>query len=521
MRSAGSAHRIVRLAMRKGDDVSVLRHRMSAAVIGLIAPAFLLSGCGTRVERQSSSSLPAQDSAVQAASSDPAGESVPAVGDPTAPTAGSAGVASPSATAPGPTAAGPAKRAVTATTGLPKSAADAAADRGGGPASTGSAAAPKPPTSGGPGPAPVAPATRSPLLLASVGSYSGPAGSALLPMLQGAQVWVTHINSRGGVNGHPVKLFVYDDGFDPARHRAQIQEAVERRKVLAFLQNGETQTGGSSVDYVTEKRIPVIGITGGESWAYSSPMYFPQLPSANFQLDGAPPSVARMLVPRGVTKIGTIVCVEIPECSNGERVWSNSAKRVGMEYIYRAKASLTQPDFTAECLAARNAGAQSLFVLMDPNTVGRIAASCARQNSHPTIALMGTALAAFMERDPNLDGLVAHTTIVPWFTSGTPATDEFQSAMAQFGKDVSPYTAVWGWVSGKLLEKAGANLPEPPTTAAILDGLWSIKDDTLGGMTMPLTFVRDEKPKGLACGYDIFVQKGRWVSPDNSALHCQ
>lgn len=55
------------------------------------------------------------------------------------------------------------------------------------------------------------------------------------------------INERGGLNGHAVRLLAYDDGGgDPARNRAQAQEAVERQHAIAFLMNGADITGQSS-----------------------------------------------------------------------------------------------------------------------------------------------------------------------------------------------------------------------------------------------------------------------------------
>src|SRR5439155_15279522 len=71
----------------------------------------------------------------------------------------------------------------------------------------------------------------SPVLLATVGTYSGPVGGLFTNILSGAQVWMKDINARGGLNGHPVKIFVYDDGGDPARHRAQVQEAIKQRHI--------------------------------------------------------------------------------------------------------------------------------------------------------------------------------------------------------------------------------------------------------------------------------------------------
>jgi hypothetical protein len=77
-----------------------------------------------------------------------------------------------------------------------------------------------------------------------------------------------------------------------------------------------------------------------------------------------------------------------------------------------------------------------------------------------------------------------------------------------------------GWVAGKLLQRAGAKLPEPPTSEAILQGLWTIEGDTLGGLTSPLTFRKDEPAVPTSCWFNLAL-KGRWSSPDNYQLHCR
>ena len=45
--------------------------------------------------------------------------------------------------------------------------------------------------------------------------------------------------------------------------------------------------------------------------------------------------------------------------------------------------SLTQPNFTAECLAARNAGLTFLMLGMDTNSERRVISSCAQQGYNP------------------------------------------------------------------------------------------------------------------------------------------
>ena len=63
-------------------------------------------------------------------------------------------------------------------------------------------------------------------------------------------------------------------------------------------------------------------------------------------------------------------------CRDGAEVFPKYAPKAGFEFVYQGSGSLAQPDFTAECLAARNAGAQVLVPIMDANSVQRIARSC-------------------------------------------------------------------------------------------------------------------------------------------------
>src|SRR5581483_1485786 len=123
----------------------------------------------------------------------------------------------------------------------------------------GAGSSPTPPAEGTPG----APAKRDPLAIASVGTISGPIGAVFAPGGLAVQAWANYVNTKGGVNGHTVNLLVYDDGGDPARHRSQVQEAIERRHVVAFVYNPESIAGRASQEYISSKRVPVIGDEGG------------------------------------------------------------------------------------------------------------------------------------------------------------------------------------------------------------------------------------------------------------------
>jgi branched-chain amino acid transport system substrate-binding protein len=300
-----------------------------------------------------------------------------------------------------------------------------------------------------------------------------------------------------------------------------VQEAVERRKVIAFLTNAEVLTGKGSVDYLTQKRVPVIGSETASPWFYESPMYFPQASSGDSVLLGILGNAARLMLPQGKKKMGSLSCNEAQACRDADRVFGETAEKMGFEYVHRGKASLAQPDFTAECLAARNAGVEAWIIVMETSSVNRIANSCARQGYKPTLSVPHSTATDEQKNNPFLDGLITGSMVFPYFQDTTPATQEFQAATNSYRANLATGIALaTGWVSGKLLERAAGDLPEPPTSDAILKNLYTLRNDTLGGLTMPLTFTEDKPPAPLACWFDLLVREKKWITPDNFGLHC-
>jgi branched-chain amino acid transport system substrate-binding protein len=363
---------------------------------------------------------------------------------------------------------------------------------------------------------------KSPVKVASVGTYSGIVGGGAAPNLQGVQVWVRYINAKGGVNGHPVTLNVVDDGGDPARHRAEVQEQIERENVIAFLNNFEPISGKQSVEYVTSKRVPAIGSDTGSQWFYSSPMYFPQVSSGDGLLIAAIAGSAQQAIQRGTKKFGYVFCQEAQICRDADRVWAEYGRKFGLEVVYRAQVSLAQPDFTAECISAKSAGVEVFAPALDPAALGRLVASCARQGYRPLFSFMSNMVLDRQKDDPNLKGAIATTNAFPYFEEDTPATLEFRDAMRKYGPSGTPNAVgnAQGWVSGKLFEKAAADLPEPATREALLARLWSIKDDDLGGLTLPLRFTRDQPAPMVVCWFNIALESDKWSSPDRFKRSC-
>ena len=76
-------------------------------------------------------------------------------------------------------------------------------------------------------------------------------------------------------------------------------------------------------------------------------------------------------------------------------------------------------------------------------------------------------------------------------------------------------------MTGKLFEKAAANLPDNPTSEDILRGLWAMRNETLGGLSGPLTFIEGQPAAPLTCYWPVRAKDGKWVAPTGGQGVCK
>jgi branched-chain amino acid transport system substrate-binding protein len=332
------------------------------------------------------------------------------------------------------------------------------------------------------------------------------------------------VNAAGGLAGHQVQLLVADDAGDPARNRALTQQMIERNHVVAFVHNMAPLSGQASVTYVEEKRIPVVGSEGGSSWVNENSMYFPQMSSdrfAAYSFAGAAATAARA---EGKKKVALFYCAEVQGCATVTK--ADAYREFGMEVVHQGRISVAQPDFTAECLSARDAGAEVVWLGSDAQTPARFAESCARVGDYrPLFTWASQVTTDRQAKNPNLQGAAIGPPAAPWFVDGLPAVREFRDAMARFATGVSiDGSALQGWASAKLFERAARRLSQRPTSSDILDGLWSVAGDDLGGLTFPLRFDREAPNNATyeqSCWWIVRIRHEEFTSPDGGQRHCR
>ncbi len=374
-------------------------------------------------------------------------------------------------------------------------------------------------------PAAAGPANKPLIKLGAVGTFSGPVGALVKDTINGIRVWQQWTNARGGVNGHPVEVLVGDDGGDPARYISIQRQFVEKDGVVAFLYGTLGFSPNGNNKYLDSQKIFTFGTEGGLETAYNNPWVLTATPTGLVNADSILKALGDVARPLGKKKFAEFACSDFGLCDNFDKRWGDpeAAKAVGFDAVVaRGRPSLTQPDYTAQCLAAKNGGAEVVMLALDTASLRRFAGDCARQNYKPIFGTADLLALSSLPTDPNVDGLIVASKMAPWTDISVPGIAEVTKAFAQYSPGALPTGGnTNGWILGEFFAAAGANFPDGAITKADVEaGVYKIKNNNLKGMTFPITMTKGQPMKRQLC-YGVVVIKNKQYSKfPGQALRC-
>jgi branched-chain amino acid transport system substrate-binding protein len=363
---------------------------------------------------------------------------------------------------------------------------------------------------------------KSTINLGSVGALSGIVGAFTVGGVQAVKSAVSAINATGGLDCHPLKYHVADDGSDPARNAAATQKMVEEDHVIAFLWSGNPIASGGSIGYLEKHRVPMIGGTGGET--FTSPIFYPVAASGRNLIVANYGMFSTTLTPEQKQHVAVLTCVEATICSSfGTSDALAIARDAGLGVVYSGVASLAQPDYTANCQSAKNAGAQAFFIVGDGGMLTRTVRSCALVTFNPQFGSSPVAIAPSLVQDSRLQGLILGGTTLPWMVPSNAQAAAYVATLTKYTPGASPSGAgSVGWASWLVFQYAlRKGVPDNPTSADVVSGLNQIKNNTFGGFTAPLTFAPNQDQPSPACWWTIAIKDKQFVSPDGGKRHCK
>ena len=97
----------------------------------------------------------------------------------------------------------------------------------------------------------------------------------------------------------------------------------------------------------------MIGNGGSSTESFKNPLFFPP----GQTIDSLIPSMVSAAKQAGVTKLGMVYCSAAPVCATLADPAKAAAQAQGLDFVFATAIPEQAPNYTAPCLAAKQAGA--------------------------------------------------------------------------------------------------------------------------------------------------------------------
>jgi branched-chain amino acid transport system substrate-binding protein len=226
----------------------------------------------------------------------------------------------------------------------------------------------------------------------------------------------------------------------------------------------------------------------------------------------------------GKKNLALLYCSNVAACAQLVPAVKGDAGTTGVKVVYSAGYDASAPNFTAVCLAAKSANANSI------EPVGPVVASnfrvlqnCRAQGYNPLPIMSGTNFGtqAYIKSN-GVTNLWGWTNSLPYFVK-SPATTTFDKVMASYlPKATSDQDVLDDWGGLQIFATAASKVPASAkaTTTDIYNGLYAMHGSTLNGLTVPLDYTKG-KPTPITCAFFLDYKNGKFGTPDGLKPKCQ
>jgi branched-chain amino acid transport system substrate-binding protein len=377
--------------------------------------------------------------------------------------------------------------------------------------------------------APKASAAGTTITIAHVADQTSPQATTPVKLTEDVvKAWLkAHKNQ---IAGHPAKLLSRDTKGDPAVAKQTVEEFIGDGAV-AFVAASSTLTENAYGDSVKAQGVPVVGGAAYSAVWFTNPMFYNTGTTVTDLLWGQ----AQAAADAGGKKVAQLLCNTSAACTGAKPLFDAAVKDNGMEIVSDQTADPTAPNYTAECLAAKNADADTFRA--SGIALNNVVRDCNRQQYTPDYlssegqpAQQALATDAGF-KDFNAVGAISH---FPYFQE-YKQTKAFWSAMEKYasqylpgGKQYASYGigAAIAWSSMEALqlaiENSGVAATADVTSADIVKGLSMFQGETLDGLAPPLTFGDGTTANAeTKCYWQVTIKNQKYTPTNGFEVSCK
>jgi branched-chain amino acid transport system substrate-binding protein len=335
--------------------------------------------------------------------------------------------------------------------------------------------------------------------------------------------WQKYINSNGGINGYPVKVYLADDTGNAGTALRNAENLVKFDHVQAIVDVSDEDTAFEK--YVAASGVPVTGGLSQSGPFSASPDWFPTNGGETPGLGYGDAAIAKA---HGNTKFAALFCAELPVCAGFFSPFAKSLTNVigGMSLAYQAVISASAPSYTAQCLAARQAGATAMIIGDSTNVANVVINDCAQQGIRFEYFVPGGTVDSTVLKDPNWQDLTSINWAPPADITSTPGGKLFNQIISRYYPKIRSTS---DWDDSTLQVFAGLQLFGLDVTtnkltpsskpSRVKAGLYKLPSTTLEGLAPKLKYVKG-KITQINCWFDVQIEGGKETEPDGPKAQC-
>jgi len=198
-----------------------------------------------------------------------------------------------------------------------------------------------------------------PYIIGGIFSITGPASYLGEPERNSMEMVAEEINAKGGLNGHPLKLVIYDDEGDVTKARLHAEKLLQKDQVLAIVGPSLTHTSMTVLEITQKAKMPLISCAAGA--AITSPAKDRFWVFKTAQTDQMAVSrIYQYCQKHGITKVAILTVSTGFGVAGKEQLLSQGSK-YGIEVVGQEVFGEKDTDMTPQLTKIRGTAAQAVI----------------------------------------------------------------------------------------------------------------------------------------------------------------
>lgn len=310
---------------------------------------------------------------------------------------------------------------------------------------------------------------------------TGTVAATVKESMLGAQLYLDHVNAKGGVGGEKVEVVTLDDAFDVKKAEANARTLIEERGVVAlFMSRGTPHT--EAINTVLEQhRVALIGPSTGAMVLHQPLKRYIFNVRATYQREAE-----RIMAHLGSLGVKRVAVVHVDDSFGADVLEGarNGLKAAGLQPVLVAKFDRSKPDFGPMLPTLKAAEPQAVLIIGSGTAVVegiRSFKNAAVGGQYLTLS--NNASGGFIKLLGDLGHGVVVSQVSPASQGFALVKDANQLAKAAGVNEISP-AMLEGFVSAKVLVEALRRAGPKPTRTSVHNALENLGRIDLGGLSL-------------------------------------